>query len=230
MPHYFASDIHLRLDKPDRGERFARLVHQLSGDDTLFVVGDLYDFWFVSRQQWTDAETAAQSAILEFQSRGGNLRILSGNHDAWLGAFIERTYCVPYEHEPVRLTIGSNRLHIVHGHMLSRRFGLKVFMESAAFLKVFSRLPNRLAMKCDRMLIARNAERFAKQNRVQRAIFRDAIQNDANPATTYIFGHLHKRIEETVNDSKLFVLGDWKKSGGYLIVDEGGKASLVEWV
>ena len=44
---YFASDVHLRLDRPERGRRFARFVGGLEpGVDTLTIVGDLCDFWY----------------------------------------------------------------------------------------------------------------------------------------------------------------------------------------
>ena len=39
MAHYFASDVHLRFNYPERGRRFSRLVATLEGRDTLTIVG-----------------------------------------------------------------------------------------------------------------------------------------------------------------------------------------------
>lgn len=222
MPHYFASDVHLRLDKPDRSERFARFVNALDGEDALFVVGDLYDFWFVSRQQriW-EGPCEAESALIKFRERGGQLRILSGNHDTWLGPFIEKTFGVAFEREPLELDLDGVPIRIVHGHLFSRGLGLKVFMESRLFLVLFSRVPNRIAALCDQILTRRNAGRFEQQNREQRDIFRRAIQQYTGPAKVHVFGHLHERIQEEVDGAKLFVLGDWKESSGYLMVNAG---------
>ena len=49
MTCYLASDVHLRLDHPERGWRFARWVKRLDGGDTLLIVGDLCDFWMGAR-------------------------------------------------------------------------------------------------------------------------------------------------------------------------------------
>ncbi len=48
---YFASDIHLRPDRSERGRRFARLVGDLSREDHLVLAGDICDFWFASRRR-----------------------------------------------------------------------------------------------------------------------------------------------------------------------------------
>ena len=54
MPVYFASDMHLRHDRPDRAQRLARWVDGLSPDDALYLVGDVCDFWLASRERPVD--------------------------------------------------------------------------------------------------------------------------------------------------------------------------------
>ncbi len=51
---YILSDVHLRYDRPDRGERLARVVSEMGRIDRLVIVGDLCDFWLASRQQHLD--------------------------------------------------------------------------------------------------------------------------------------------------------------------------------
>src|SRR5436309_13291502 len=84
---YFASDVHLRLDFPGRGRRFARFVGALEPeDDTLTIVGDLCDFWYVARQNDGGAMACdGLRALSEFRNRGGEVTILVGNHDCSLG-------------------------------------------------------------------------------------------------------------------------------------------------
>ena len=227
MPHYFASDVHLRLDKPDRSERFARFVERLNADDVLIIVGDLYDFWFVSRQQRVSRQPCpTEIALIQFRKRGGQLRILSGNHDTWLEAFIEKTYGVVYEPTLLELQIGDYQLRVRHGHRLSRRWGLKLFMESRLFLRVFSRLPNRFALTCDRMLENSNVTHFERQKEEQLSIYRKAVREYRGSAGVHVFGHLHARVEEQIGAARFFVLGDWRTTSGFLVVD-GDRLSLV---
>src|SRR5262249_39667858 len=71
---YCASDVPLRLDRPERGRRLARWVSRLESDDQLYVVGDLCDFWYGSRQRGADPMTCAGlRALAEFRARGGSL-------------------------------------------------------------------------------------------------------------------------------------------------------------
>ncbi len=96
MAHYFASDIHLREDRPDRDQRFRAWVRDLTPADTLVIVGDLCDFWMSAR--CTEDQLASYPslrALEEFTRRGGSLEILAGNHDAWLCPFYARALGAP---------------------------------------------------------------------------------------------------------------------------------------
>ena len=78
MAVYLASDVHLRLDCPARGRRFARFLAGLDPEqDTLTIVGDLCDFWFVARQlRNAPLVCTGLSALADFRSRGGGVTIL----------------------------------------------------------------------------------------------------------------------------------------------------------
>ena len=54
MAHYFASDVHLRSDRPDRDRRFSDWLGRLTAEDALLIAGDLCDFWMASRQRASD--------------------------------------------------------------------------------------------------------------------------------------------------------------------------------
>ena len=90
MPHYFASDIHLRNDRPDRDRRFRAWLSRLTRDDSLVIVGDLCDFWMGSRRAHDDPlRSESLRALAEFRRQGGSLAIMAGNHDEWLCPFYE---------------------------------------------------------------------------------------------------------------------------------------------
>ena len=72
MPDYFLSDVHLRLDQPDRGRRLALLVDRLRAGDSLTIVGDLCDFWYAARQFDADPMACAGlRSLASFRDRGG---------------------------------------------------------------------------------------------------------------------------------------------------------------
>ena len=48
MSFYLASDVHLRMDHPDRGRRFSSWVSGLVETDSVLIAGDLCDFWMAA--------------------------------------------------------------------------------------------------------------------------------------------------------------------------------------
>ncbi len=228
MAHFVISDIHLRLDEPERCSRFVKFVDGLAGSDTLIVVGDLYDFWFVSRQRDRWSECVGRKALVSFRHRGGHLRVLSGNHDSALQSFVAEEIGVPFELEPVNLDLDGTRFHLTHGHLVGHRVRWKSFMESRTFLQLFSRVPDFVAKYCDEALRSLNNKRFAEQNLAQLMILRDFVQCHQELADVFVFGHIHDRIHEAIGDAELFVLGDWIEGQSYLVVDDGQYSFVMD--
>src|SRR5262249_100326 len=152
VPFYLASDVHLRLDRPDRGRRFAAWVRGLEDDATVLILGDLCDFWLGTRS--SEAEMMACDgfrALADFRGRGRSLSIMAGNHGRWVCPFYERALGAWIVAEPLELTAHGLRLHLVHGHLLGARERWKAWMESREFFSAFAHLPSPLADLLDRM-------------------------------------------------------------------------------
>jgi UDP-2,3-diacylglucosamine hydrolase len=116
---YFLSDVHLRLDHPDRGRRLSRVVARLAPSDTLTIVGDLCDFWFAARQRQADPMSCeGLRSLAEFRSRGGSITVLAGNHDAWLGPFYEQTLGATFLPDRLETVIQGIKVRVAHGHRL----------------------------------------------------------------------------------------------------------------
>ena len=79
VAHYFASDVHLRDDHPERDDRFRSWVGGLTAADSLVIVGDLCDFWMGARvPERRLASCPSLRALAEFRRRGGSLAIMAG--------------------------------------------------------------------------------------------------------------------------------------------------------
>ncbi len=146
VPDYFLSDVHLRLDRPDRGARLASVVDRLAASDRLTVVGDLCDFWYAARQHRADPMRCdGLRSLARFRDRGGSIVALGGNHDAWLGPFYERTFGARFVADSIDLDLGGLRVHVAHGHRVGARTSWKALLESRAFLAGFRAAPSPLA-------------------------------------------------------------------------------------
>ncbi len=166
MPHYFASDVHLRNDRPDRDRRFHAWLSRLTVDDSLVIVGDLCDFWMGSRRAHEDPfRSESLRALAQFRRQGGSLAIMAGNHDEWLCPFYERELGATIISEPHEMTVHGKRLRMVHGHLLGARHAWKALMESQAFFEAFSHVPGPIARAMDRTLAWRNCPRGQRRRR-----------------------------------------------------------------
>jgi UDP-2,3-diacylglucosamine hydrolase len=226
---YFASDVHLRLDCPDRARRFARFVSVLGPrDDTLTIIGDLCDFWFEARQCEADPlGCAGLRALADFRSRGGTVTVLLGNHDAWLGPFYA-TLGLELRDEPLEVLVHGVRVHMVHGHRLEAGRGWKAWMESRCFLRAFRGLPDSLGSRLDRVLQWTNQRgRLRTEQRYYR-LYREYAARCGGRADLVIVGHVHTPLDAAESNPRLIVPGGWHEQSSYVRIDDSGVALLVE--
>ncbi len=86
---YFISDLH--LGAPDasssraRELRFVNWLEQIKQDAShLYVVGDLFDFWFEYKRAVPRGFTRALGKLAELSDQGVELHLFTGNHDLWI--------------------------------------------------------------------------------------------------------------------------------------------------
>ena len=106
---YFASDFHLGI--PDRQSslvREKRLIRWLSSiendAEAIYLMGDLFDFWFEYRTVVPKGFTRLFSKLAELTDKGIPVHFFKGNHDFW--AF-------DYLHEESGVTIHDDTQELI---------------------------------------------------------------------------------------------------------------------
>jgi UDP-2,3-diacylglucosamine hydrolase len=220
---FLASDVHLRMDRPERGHRFARWVRGLEDDASLLIAGDLCDFWMVARQREADLmHCEALGAVADFRARGGSLAILPGNHDLWICPFYERMLGAALLHEPYDTTVHGFRLHVVHGHLLGARRKWKGWMETREFKNAFELLPGPVASLLDQLLDRNNSSGLAADEARHLAVYRDYAAGLRGRADIVVIGHVHRAMDDSAADPRMVVLGGWQERSSYLKIDPTG--------
>lgn len=223
MAHYFASDIHLRSDQPERDRRFTDFVSTLKGGDSLLIVGDLCDFWMGSRTSEAEmGRSDGLAALVEFRGRGGSLAVMAGNHDLWLGRFYERALGATVVAEPLDLVVEGLRIRLVHGHLLGARAPWKAVMESRAFFQGFGLVPEAAARRLDAMLARKNSRQLLADEERHLTVYRKYVQTLEGQADLVVIGHVHRSVDESVDDVRMIVLGGWQNGSSHLKIDESG--------
>ncbi|WP_165225804.1 UDP-2,3-diacylglucosamine diphosphatase [Aquisphaera insulae] len=223
MAYYFASDIHLRPDHPDRAGRFASWLRSLDRNDVLWIVGDLCDFWMSTR--YAESEIVRDEgfvALADFRARGGSLFIMPGNHDLWMGPFYESTLGATMVAEPHEMTIHGHRIHMVHGHLLGARKKWKALMETRQFFRAFGKVPGPLAGLLDRVLDRKNRNDLLKDEGRHLAVFRRYADAQRDRADLVILGHVHRAVDDSDGVPRMVILGGWQRRSSYLRIDAEG--------
>jgi UDP-2,3-diacylglucosamine hydrolase len=220
---YYASDVHLRLDRPGRSRRFAHWMHSLESTDSLTLVGDLCDFWFASRQP-RRAATACEglSALLDFHRRGGSVVVMAGNHDLWLGDYYRDELGLRWVADSLDEVVYGIRIHAVHGHRLGARSAWKGLMEGHAFVRAFGAFPHPRAAGLEHLLEWKNERGRAASDRRHLIAYRRYADQIADQSDLVVLGHIHRTIDDRSTTPRLVVLGDWLEKTSYLRVDETG--------
>jgi UDP-2,3-diacylglucosamine hydrolase len=229
VAHYFASDIHLRFDHPERDGRFAAFVSRLNRDDALWIAGDLCDFSMGARLSAAELlRSISLQALAQFRNGGAGLAIMAGNHDKWLGPFYASELGATIIAEPYDLESFGLRIRIVHGHLLGARRPWKAWMESRAFYRAFGRLPRPIADQLDRALTWRNERDLAADEERHLHVFREYTARCRGSADLVVIGHVHRAVDESSTYPRLIVLGGWQRRSSFLRVDESGAQFQIE--
>jgi UDP-2,3-diacylglucosamine hydrolase len=229
VAHYFASDVHLRLDCPERDRRFGQWIARLGADDELTIGGDLCDFWMAARPTGQNLSGCASlRALANYRQSGGTLRIMPGNHDLWLCPLFERELGAEIITEPYDVTIHGLRIRLVHGHLLGARRRWKSWMESRAFFDAFGHFPSPVARALDFALAWRNERGLLADEERHLRSYRRYADGYAGTVDIVVVGHVHRAVDLAETSPRLIVLGGWQRRTSYLRVDESGATFHVE--
>ena len=96
---------------------------------TVYVLGDLFDFWFEYESVILSRNFHVLNALAEVVERGVEIHLIVGNHDFWAGDFMEKTIGVKVHHDPIEINLDGRRIYICHGD------GLNSYDHGYLFLK-----------------------------------------------------------------------------------------------
>lgn len=117
---YFASDFHLgapdEMRSMEREKKIVRWLDAISPDCRyLFLVGDLFDFWFEYRHVVPKGFVRFLGKLAELSDRGVEIFLFTGNHDMWMFGYLEQELGAKIFREPVEVSIAGRQLLVGHG-------------------------------------------------------------------------------------------------------------------
>lgn len=224
-PAIFLADCHLPLiPLPGQEEWTNRVVSFLRNEaidaKSIFLVGDLFDFWFEWRHSIPGATFPVLSALSELARGGRRVVYLGGNHDGHVGRFLTDMVGIEVSREPIDITIGDKRFHLIHGDGLAPAdYGYRMLRRlvrwpptEAIYRLVHPDLGIWLAHK----LSGVSREQFSSKVVWAPDSYRDYARHKIETSADYVvMGHRHESERIEYGAGIFLAVGDWIRSGSY---------------
>jgi UDP-2,3-diacylglucosamine hydrolase len=117
---YFASDQHFGAPTPElsfpREKKFIAWLNEVKEDaEAIFLLGDLFDFWFEYKTVVPKGFVRVLGKLAEIKDSGIPVYFFIGNHDLWMNDYFEKELNIPVYREPQEFLINNKRFLIGHG-------------------------------------------------------------------------------------------------------------------
>lgn len=238
---YFLSDFH--LGAPDyatslvREKRIVAFLEEIRTDaEEIFIVGDLFDFWFEYKKVVPKGFVRILGKLAELTDAGIRIHFFVGNHDMWMNNYFQQELGIDVHFEPAEFTFNSKRFFAGHGDGLGPgdhryKFIKKVFRNNIS-QKLFGLLHPSAGIGLANYMSRRSRaatgstdKEFLGEEKEWLIIFsREKLRE--KHYDYFIFGHRHLPIDFPLNDKSRYInLGDWINYDSYAIFD-GENVSL----
>jgi UDP-2,3-diacylglucosamine hydrolase len=221
---YFASDFHLGAPNPKESLRREKLIVRwldeiMPETEVLFLLGDIFDFWFEYRKAVPKGFVRFLGKIAEFTDAGIPVHFFTGNHDMWIFDYLPNEVGLIIHNEPYEVTFSGKKFSLAHGDGLGPGENsfklLKGIFRSPLAQWLFGRLhPNLgIALAHKWSLSSRNVhvepDEFRGENDERLIQYAREVMKDTR-YDYFIFGHRHLPIDYPLNDHTRYInLGDW---------------------
>lgn len=232
---YFASDFHLgapdAISSRNREDKIIRWLKSIQDDAAaIFLVGDLFDFWF-------EYDTVIPKGYIRFLGKLAELRdnnipvfIFTGNHDLWIRDYFTSELGIPVHHHPIEIQLGEKKILVGHGDGLGpgdQKYKLlkKVFTNNFCqwlFKWVHPDLGVRLAHTWSNnsriVNLQKNENEFKGDNEWLWQYCKQV--QESRHFDYYVFGHRHLPLELPVGKKSTYInLGEWVTQFTYGVFD-----------
>jgi len=231
---YFASDFHLGVpnhkESRAREDSIVKWLTMASQDaKQIFLVGDIFDFWFEYKHAIPKGFIRLQGKLAELVDSGIEVNFFIGNHDMWMFDYFEHEIGVKIYRKEQSFDLFGTHFFIGHGDGLGPgdkgyKFIKKVFANKFCqwcFARIHPNLGIGMANYWSRKSRGKEKEPqvfLGEENEWLVTYCKEACKEI--DAKYFVFGHRHLPINyELPNGSRYFNLGDWINHRTYAVFD-----------
>lgn len=232
---YFSSDNHLGAPTPaeslPRELKFVRWLDHVKQDAAaIFLLGDLFDFWFEYKTVVPKGFVRVLGKLAEITDSGVPVYFFVGNHDLWMKSYFESELNIPTYRDVQEFTFNDSLFLIGHGdgkgpgdkgykrmkkvftnpffNWLFRWLHPEIGMRLAQYLSVKNKL---ISGDEDKKFLGNDNEWLAQycKRKLEKKHY-----------DYFVFGHRHLPLEIQLNEAATYInLGDWITHYTYGVFD-----------
>ena len=232
---YLASDFHLGApdyqSSLDREKELVLWLDTIEKDaKEIYLVGDIFDFWFEYKRAIPKGFVRLQGKIASLTDKGIPIHLFTGNHDMWIFDYLPKELGVILHKEPIKREFFGKKYFIGHGDGLgpgdkSYKFLKRIFQNSLCKW-LFARLhPNfgiwlaQLSSKSSRNVNIDEDKLFKGVEHEFLYVFcKQILKNEE--VDYFIFGHRHLPLNIRLSESSFYLnLGEWLTYNTFVQID-----------
>lgn len=236
---YFISDMHLGVpseeDSRSREKAAVRFLDSIKDDcEQLFIMGDLFDFWYEYKRVVPKGFVRIQAKLAEFVDAGIPVMLFAGNHDIWTFSYLQKELGIQVFREPEMMTVKGKRFFLVHGDGRGKgdngyKF-LKWLFEGRLTQFLFRLIhPDiglwiglRWSMKhrVVKLERERKGDYYAVVDKTRLYRYAEAEAEKHPDVDFFVFGHQHKGMQyKTGQHAMTTIVGNWMWNRDYAVFD-----------
>ncbi len=232
---YFLSDFHLGAPNHEqslvREKKIVQFLDEIKKSAAvIFIVGDLFDFWYEYRMVVPKGYVRLLGKLAEITDAGIPIHFFVGNHDMWMKDYLQKELNIPVYYEPKEFTFNHKKFLVGHGDGLGPGDHgykmLKKIFRNPLCQWLFGILPPYMGMGLANYLSRRSRaqtgtveEKFLGEDKEWLIIYsKEVLQK--NFYDFFVFGHRHLPIDFRLTDNSRYInLGDWIRYFSYASFD-----------
>ena len=235
---YFIADAHLgqgtRESNRSRERDLLAFFGRVGAEGaSLYVNGDLFDFWFEYGHAIPKRFVRVLQALGDLRLRGVPVTYVGGNHDFWIGNYLSRELDVAFTDRPLTLAIQGRKILLAHGDGLGPGdHGYKLLrgiLRNPVAKGLFRWIHPDVGIPLARAVSHTSRHHAPRPDRTEAAL----LEQVALPWLTQghdavVMGHFHLPLHHRGPEGEFLILGDWLERRTYARLAEG-RFSLLEF-
>lgn len=246
---YFASDFHFGVPNYEESKKrekiFITWLETIKSDaSAIYLMGDLFDFWFEYKTVVPKGYTRLLGKLAELCDSGIEIHLYKGNHDLWAFEYLQKEIGIRLHRNPEIVTLNNKKFFLAHGDGLGPGdYGYKLlkatfenrfnqFLYRWIHPDIGTRLGSYFSQRSRLTKILKGESSEYRKNKVEDApmiIYSRELAMKDQSIDYFIFGHVHFPDVLDVSDhAKCIILGDWVTKFTYARFD-GEKIELLKY-